>query len=178
MRKDRASPNLKLIQNKIVARQFDDALNDLSELLVADQEDPEALYMSAVCRRYKADFPVALKLLTKLKEMSPEHGRAYQEEGHTFRDMGQVDAALLAYSRACHFNPALEASWREQHKLLVKKGLKLQAAQVKAQLERLQKLPPAKKAFNFTLQASIQYDRTINPLNGKRHGLNHLKRAA
>jgi len=142
VQKDRASPSLKSIQNKIVARQFNNALSDLSELLTTDPENPEALYMSAVCRRYKAEFPAALKLLTKLKELSPEHGRAHQEEAHTFRDMGRTDDALLAYSRACRFNPALEASWREQHKLLLKKGLQAQAAQVKAQLERLQKLPP------------------------------------
>jgi tetratricopeptide (TPR) repeat protein len=143
VRKDQASPNLKSIQNKIVARQFDDALSDLSELLAIDPENPEALYMSAVCHRYKAEFPRALERLTKLKELSPEHGRAHQEEGHTFRDMGQVDAALLAYSRACRFNPALQASWRGQHQILVSKGLDLQAAQAKFQLERLQKLPSA-----------------------------------
>ena len=139
--KDQVGRRLKSIQNKVVARQFDDALRDLAELLATDPDNREALYINAVCCRFKAEFPVALKLLEKLKNLSPEHGRAHQEEGHVFRDMGQDDPALQAYSRACYFNPALEASWREQYKILVKKGLNPQAEQVKAQLERLQKLP-------------------------------------
>ena len=142
MREGRTSPDLKSIQDKIVAKRFDAALIDLTELLAADPENSEALYMSAVCRRYKADFHAALELLGKLKMLAPEHGRAHQEEGHTYRDMGRADDALLAYSRACRFNPALEASWRGQYKILQKKGLEREAVQVKAQLERLQKLPP------------------------------------
>jgi tetratricopeptide (TPR) repeat protein len=98
--------------------------------------------MSAVCRRYKSDFDAALAALAKLKAVAPEHGRAYQEEGHTFRDMGQMDDALLAYSRACRYNPALAASWRCQHKILTDKGMQGQAVQVQAQLKHLQALPP------------------------------------
>lgn len=97
--------------------------------------------MSAVCRRYKAEFQPALELLARLKTVAPEHGRAHQEEGHTYRDMGQADDALLAYSRACRHNPALEASWRGQLDILSGKGLQEQAEQIQAQLDRLQKLP-------------------------------------
>ncbi len=97
--------------------------------------------MSAVCRRYKTDFDTALRILARLKAVAPEHGRAHQEEGHTFRDMGQADNALRAYSRACRFNPALEASWQSQHRILADKGLERQAIQVLGQLERLQALP-------------------------------------
>lgn len=97
--------------------------------------------MSAVCRRYKTEFDAALGALARLKAIAPEHGRAYQEEGHAFRDMGRDDDALLAYSRACRFNPALEASWRGQHAILVARGLERQAVQVLGQIERLQALP-------------------------------------
>jgi tetratricopeptide (TPR) repeat protein len=137
------SSDLKSIQGKVVARQFDDALSDLSAVLLDSPENIEALYMSAVCRRYKAEFLPALELLGKLKALAPEHGRAHQEEGHTYRDMGRSDDALLGYSRACRFNPALLASWTGQHKILVEKGLEPQAAQALAQIERLKKLPPA-----------------------------------
>ena len=41
VRKDPASPSVKTIQNKIVDRQFDVALNKLAELLLADQENLE-----------------------------------------------------------------------------------------------------------------------------------------
>jgi tetratricopeptide (TPR) repeat protein len=57
--------------------------------------------------------------------------------------MGRTDEALQAYSRACRFNPALEASWRGQLAILADKNLKQQAAHAAAQLEYLKSLPPA-----------------------------------
>jgi tetratricopeptide (TPR) repeat protein len=138
-----SNSDLQSIQDKVVAKRFDDALTDLASVLEADPENIEALYMSAVCRRYKTDFRLALELTARLKSLVPEYGRAEQEEGHTYRDMGRTDDALLAYSRACRFNPALEASWSGQFKILSDKGMQPQAAQVQAQLERLQQLPPA-----------------------------------
>ena len=56
--------------------------------------------------------------------------------------MGQSDDALLAYSRASRFNPALEASWRGQFQILTDQGMERQAIQTLGQLERLQALPP------------------------------------
>ena len=126
----------------MVAKRFDDALTDLAGVLEADPENAEALYMSAVCRRYTSEFEPALELLARLKAVAPEHGRAHQEEGHTYRDMGRIDDALYAYSRACRHNPALEASWRGQLRILSDTGMERQAIQVQAQLERLQELPP------------------------------------
>jgi tetratricopeptide (TPR) repeat protein len=137
----RPAPDLGAIQEKVVAKRFDDALTDLAGLLQAEPNNPDALYMSAVCRRYTRDFDTALRLIEQLKETWPEHGRAHQEEGHTYRDMGKPDAALMAYSRACRFNPALIASWRGQLEIFRRKGLDKQAAQVTAQLEALQALP-------------------------------------
>lgn len=139
---DQASSDLRSVQGKIVAKQFAAALTDLAEMLADDPENPEALYMSAVCRRYQAEFQTALELLANLKAVAPEHGRAYQEEGHTFRDMGRDDEALVAYGMACRLNPALVASWRGQHRILSAKGMKREALQVQSQLERLQQLPP------------------------------------
>lgn len=134
--------DLRAIQDKIVKKRFDDALLDLAEVLQSDPDNVEALYMSAVCYRYTRDFKPALGSLAMLKSVAPEHGRAYQEEGHTYRDMGQPDQALQAYALACHFNPALIASWRAQHKILSGKGLERQAIQALSQAERLQELPP------------------------------------
>jgi tetratricopeptide (TPR) repeat protein len=137
----RSVPDLGAIQEKVVAKRFDDALTELAGLLQAEPDNPDALYMSAVCRRYTRDFDTALGLIEQLKESWPEHGRAHQEEGHTYRDMGRPDDALRAYSRACRFNPALIASWQGQLEILHRKGLDKQAAQVTAQLEALQALP-------------------------------------
>jgi len=137
----RPVPDLGPIQQKIVAKRFADALADLDEVLQTEPDNPDALYMSAVCRRYSGDFDAALRYIERLKEIWPEHGRAHQEEGHTYRDMGRQDDALLAYGRACRFNPALIASWRGQLDILRHKGLQQQARQVGAQLESLQALP-------------------------------------
>ena len=137
----RDKSDLRSIQDKVVAKRFDDALTDLSGVLEAEPENVEALYMTAVCRRYKKDFDAALGALAQLKGVAPEHGRAHQEEGHTFRDMGRVNDALRAYSRACRFNPALEASWRGQHEILSANGMERDAVQVQVQLERLQAMP-------------------------------------
>ena len=94
-------PDLKSIQDDVVAKRFDGALDSLDKLLSVEPDNPDALYMTAVCRRYKMDFNIALEFLQKLKFVAPEHGRAHQEEGDTYRDMGKPDEALLAYSRAC-----------------------------------------------------------------------------
>ena len=134
--------NLQSIQSKIVGQQFDEALNDLADLREAAPENTEALYMSAVCHRYRRDFDRALEVLSRLKSLVPEHGRAHQEEGHTYRTLGRLDDALLAYSRACRFNPALLASWRAQLQILAARGKRQQAARVKAQIDRLEQLPP------------------------------------
>ena len=128
-------------QQSIVAKRFDEALRDLEPLLEAEPENTDALYMRAVCHRYKREHAVALEVLEQLKDLMPEHGRALQEEGHNYRDLGRPDDALLAYARACRFNPALEASWRGQLAILASKGLEVQAGQVKAQLDWLQSLP-------------------------------------
>ena len=97
--------------------------------------------MSAVCRRYRREFDVALAQLARLKALAPENGRAHQEEGHAYRDMGRPDRALAAYTQACRFNPALVASWRGQLHCLTRRGSLREAAQVRAQLDYLKRLP-------------------------------------
>ncbi len=137
----RPIPDLEAIQKKIVGKRFAEALDDLASCLETSPDNTEALYMSAVCQRYRREFDESLALLGRLKGLQPEHGRAYQEEGHNFRDMGQLDRALTAYSRASRCNPALEASWREQLEILAKRGDETRAAPVRAQLDYLKGLP-------------------------------------
>jgi len=134
-------PTLASIQARIVAKQFGQALAELAPILADNPGNTDALYMSAVCRRYLGEFGRALALLEKLKALIPENGRAHQEEGHTCRDMGQPERALAAYIRACRFNPALVASWRGQIQILASGGRGGEAAQARAQLDYLQGLP-------------------------------------
>ena len=137
----RTVTDLDSVQQKIVNKRFDAALGDLTELLASDPENTDALYMSAVCCRYSGRFPEALDYLEKLKASAPEHGRAHQEEGHTYRDMGNPQKALIAYVRACQFNPALVASWRGQLDILQTTHPR-RAEGVRKQLQYLSKLPP------------------------------------
>lgn len=136
-----AGIDLENIQRLVVQRQFGEALRDLAVVLGSKPDHTDALYMSAVCCRYRAEYGAALGYIERLKTVMPDHGRAHQEEGHTFRDMGRTDDALRAYARAVRFNPALEASWRGQLEIFTRQGLAVQAAQVRAQLEALKALP-------------------------------------
>ena len=137
----RPLPELEAIQKKIVDKRFAEALDDLEVRLARSPDDPDALYMSAVCHRYRKEYEQALSVLDRLKGIQPENGRAHQEEGHTFRDMGRSDEALAAYVRACRFNPALEASWRQQLEIHATRGHEERAAPVRTQLEFIRSLP-------------------------------------
>ena len=132
---------LDAIQARIVGKQFDEALADLYDILRDEPENTDALYMSAVCRRYRREFDAALAQLARLKALAPENGRAHQEEGHAYRDMGRPDQALRAYAQACRFNPALVASWKGQLNILARSGRLREAAQAKAQLDHLEQMP-------------------------------------
>lgn len=133
--------NLEAIQRQIVGQKFEQARTSLGKVLEAEPDNIDALYMNAVCNRYLRRFDDAIASLERLKALSPDHGRAHQEEGHLHRAMGQDDRALAAYARACQINPALEASWRGQLEILTKKGQRPQALQVKSRLDQLQAMP-------------------------------------
>lgn len=120
---------------------FADAMERLRPLVDAEPDAADALYMFAVCQRYERDFDGALGSLTQLKSLQPELGRAFQEEGHVHRDRGDAPRAIAAYQRACRFNPALEASWREAAKLLMEAGRDGEARDHLAQAERLTTMP-------------------------------------
>lgn len=129
------------VQKKIEAGEFSEALEYLSEIINSDNSNPEAFYMQAVCHRYRKEYELSLEALNNLKALSPDHGRAHQEEGHTYRDMGNFGSALRAYERACYFNPALISSYKSQIKILKAQGRSVQLARVSAQLKHTESLP-------------------------------------
>jgi tetratricopeptide (TPR) repeat protein len=136
-----ASTQLEEIQRRIMAREFDFALESLNSLLAQGQSIPEVLYMKAVCHRYSDQMELALAAIRQLKELSPDNGRAHQEEGHVYRVLGQWEKALRAYERASHYNPALEASLRAQIELLISTKQPQRAQQVQARLDKFIALP-------------------------------------
>ena len=73
--------SLEAAQKLIQGQQFTAALDALQKLLKSRPDDPEALYMSAVCLRYTQQYQASLDTLAQLKSVQPEHGRAHQEEG-------------------------------------------------------------------------------------------------
>ena len=152
----RDGPSLASIQDRIVAKQFEEALADLNVILQDDPDNIDALYMSAVCRRYRREFDAALATLARLKSLTPENGRAHQEEGHAYRDSGKPADALRAYATACRLNPALVAGWREQLRILNGQGRFPEAAQVRAQLDYLERLPkPLVAVMDLTSQGKL-----------------------
>lgn len=113
------------------------------QVLAEEPTNTEALYLLAVAARYQNKYAEARKALERLKMALPDHGRAFQEEGHLWKAEGQVDRALFAYQMATRNNPALTASWQAQVDLLSRAGRQAEAEQAKLQLQRLQGLPHA-----------------------------------
>ena len=127
------------------AGKFVEAENHLLRLLVNAPKQGDVLYMLAVCQRYQKKYPEALETLRKLRLLVPDHSRAYQEIGHVYRAMNQIDAALNAYSQATLINPALEASFRSQIdilRIIGRSDLAARLADLERQLKELQAMPP------------------------------------
>ncbi|MDA0979135.1 MAG: tetratricopeptide repeat protein, partial [Proteobacteria bacterium] len=129
------------IQQQITGGHFEAALEACESALAVSPDDADLLYMAAVCERYLGHYDPALTRIARLKSLVPEHGRAFQEEGHVYRDRGDSTAALRAYANACQYNPALISSWRGQLDILEKQGRAPQADLVCERLAQLQVLP-------------------------------------
>jgi len=119
------------------------AASEALDLILKDTPDhQDAIYMAAACARYLGATDTAFRHLDHLKRLSPDFGRAFQEEGHLHRKIGHGDAALTAYQRAVRYNPALVASWTAQAEILSASGRAADAAHARAQADRLKRLPP------------------------------------
>ena len=153
---DQNKAGLASAQKKIVDGQFDAALATLSEVLRTDPALIDALYMKAVCERYLTKWDDAVATLDKLKSEAPEFGRAFQEEGHLYRVLGDEPKALYAYQRACQLNPALEASWRAQADILKSLGRDADARKAQGQADHLARQPKEVLAVsNFIYEGKL-----------------------
>ena len=129
-------------QQALQRGQFDVADQLVSSLLKAAPDQQDVLYMSAVCARYLGKYSDAESALQRLKEIAPEFGRAYQEEGYLMKASGRPDDAITAFQLATRYNPALIAAWNTLSELQALKGRTTEAGQTKAQADRMQALPP------------------------------------
>lgn len=132
---------LKQAQAALQSGQFEAGLELAGVLIAADPMDGEALYMAAVAARYLGRFDEAARYLSLLHSAMPEYGRAWQEEGHLALARGDNRAALSAFIKATRFNPALDASWREQARLHAAAGRPAEAQAATAQQQRIAGLP-------------------------------------
>lgn len=132
---------IKQAQAGMQAGRFSDALSTANDLLSADEEDQDALYLAAVAARYLNAYEDAKTYLQRLKKIAPEYGRAFQEEGHLLKAMGEPAGALAAFQLATRYNPSLTASWKAQADLLNAGGQVAEAKHALAQLERIKSLP-------------------------------------
>lgn len=131
------------IQKKMASSQFAEALRDIDSLLAINPDDPDALYMAAVCHRYTNAYTQAQDCLDRLMPLPYDRGRVYQEQGHLHTARKDPQSALAAFANACQLNPALVACWRSQHQILQGMGRTGEAQQAMAQVQRLQALPKA-----------------------------------
>ena len=132
---------LRQAQKSLYQGSISSAFDAASAVLESDLLHPEALYVKAVAERYSNQFADAADTLSTLLAVEPEFGRAHQERGHLLHAQSKNNEALTAFRLACQANPALEASWRMQAKLLTNLGHTKEANQALAQADRLGKLP-------------------------------------
>ncbi|MEO0589444.1 MAG: sulfotransferase [Pseudomonadota bacterium] len=132
---------LKRAQEALQAGRFDTGLALADEALGDDPKDGDAHYIAAIATRYLGRFDEAARHLEALHAAMPEYGRAWQEQGHLALASGDKAGALAAYTRATRFNPALEASWREQARLHAEAGRAGEAQAATAQRQRIAGLP-------------------------------------
>jgi tetratricopeptide (TPR) repeat protein len=109
--------------------------------LLDNPDNTEALYIQAVAHRYLRQSRQALDCLEILKDRAPTYARAYQEEGHNLKQLGQPQQALAAYQRAVDLNHALIASWRELAALHKQNGNQREFDMAQAEYARLSALP-------------------------------------
>ncbi len=142
---------LKQARAQMYEARFEAALSSAVTVLQDEAENIDALYMKAVCERYLGQNETALASIDQLKNLSPDFGRAYQEEGHILKAMGDMESAMAAYRRACQCNPVLQASWRAQAEILESWGRRDAAIEMRGQEQRIADMPKSLIAVSHLL---------------------------
>ena len=110
--------------------------------LLADRpHERDGLYLLAVVQRLQGQVGAALETLDSLEVHHPKYPRLYQERGHCHVLQRRADAAIEAFERAVHLNPALPASWRALASLYRMRGRNTDAANAAAHVAKLSSLP-------------------------------------
>jgi tetratricopeptide (TPR) repeat protein len=113
---------LRLVQEQLRTKQFNNALRVCDEWLETLPNHPEAQYFRAVSLRSLGLLDEAVLTLTQLLETHPQHDRGLQERAHCARQQGDMTTALRYYHRATSANKALLSAWFAQRDLLNQTG--------------------------------------------------------
>jgi tetratricopeptide (TPR) repeat protein/exonuclease VII small subunit len=134
-----------------------DAAISCQQVLDAEPQNGDALYILAVARRLQKRFDDALAVTRDLIAHEPANGRAHQEMGHCLRDMGDAQGAFAAYQEAVARNNALLSSWQMLERLHVQAGREGAADFAAAQVEYLSSLPPQLLTVASLIQEGKMY---------------------
>jgi tetratricopeptide (TPR) repeat protein/exonuclease VII small subunit len=134
-----------------------DAAISCQQVLDAEPQNGDALYILAVARRLQKRFDDALAVTRDLIAHEPANGRAHQEMGHCLRDMGDAQGAFAAYQEAVARNNALLGSWQMLERLHVQAGREGAADFAAAQVEYLSSLPPQLLTVASLIQEGKMY---------------------
>jgi tetratricopeptide (TPR) repeat protein len=124
-------------------RQFAASLAAAQTLLREVPENRDVLYLVTVNQRYLGRIADALRTLLTFERIHPDYGRLFQERGHCYRAVGEVDAAIKAYQRAVALNGALPASWKALAELHGAAGNKAESEHAERFAKQIAGLPPA-----------------------------------
>jgi tetratricopeptide (TPR) repeat protein len=131
------------IRGLMERQQFADALSAARRVTEQFPVNRDALYMTAVCQRYLQQIPECLVTLDRLQQLHPRFSRLYQERGHCHIAKRDAPAAIEAFSRAVHLNPALPASWAALETLYRMTGQAENSKIAAEHVATLRRLPPA-----------------------------------
>ena len=144
-------------QHLLQAGQLQEALAAAESEIARNPNDTDALYCKAVAERYLDRLNDALETLARLRSLAPHHARAYQEEGHVFRALGEPARARASYQQAVRLNAALPAAWRELAAIHRQEGDAKKHAAADAEYRRLAALPPELVSVSSLLQEKKLY---------------------
>ena len=101
------SVDLSEARQAVKENRFKDALGLFEIILQEDPSHIDSLYLASVSSRYLKKFDDSKKYIEQLMIIAPDMGRAYQELGHIFRDMGDETKSIIHYRQACELNLSL-----------------------------------------------------------------------
>lgn len=128
-------------KNCLNQKKYSSVIEIVNKILILEPSHEEALYLLAVSQRYTRQTQESLATLGKLLNVNPSYGRAFQERGHTYKQLTRHMDAIQAYEKAVTLNPALTASWANLAALYDATNNRKQSKLAKQQFTYLSQLP-------------------------------------